>query len=77
MVAINGRNMYIFKTFINTWKFSGYIYPQQNGFSFPLSWSTQAYKTKKWKKKEIQRGRRMVPTSPDSPPSASKVYFEL
>jgi len=28
----------------NTREFSGYIYPQQNGFSSPLSWRAQTYK---------------------------------
>jgi len=42
ILAFNGRNMYIFKTFEETREFSGYIYPQQNGFISPLSCRAQA-----------------------------------
>jgi len=44
ILAFNGRSVYIFKTFKDAREFNGYIYPQQNGFSSPLSWRTQAYK---------------------------------
>jgi len=54
----------------NTREFSGYIYPQQNGFSSPLSWRSQTYKMEDGRYKEEEG---IVPTSPNTPPSFPRV----
>jgi len=59
----------------NTREFSCYIYPQQNSFSFPLSWRAQAYKMEDGRRRRYKEEEGMVPINPSRPPSSPKGCF--